>query len=74
MTSSPPLAEPTCLGRTCLRWTPDGELDREDWHHLLVRLAAVEGQQSPPHRWEPLQRRERPPCAERPLQGEPPEP
>lgn len=54
MTPSHPLAEASCLGRTCLRWTPDGELDREDWHHVLVRLAAAEGQDRPP-RPEPLE-------------------
>lgn len=37
----------TCLGRTCLRWTADGELDREDLRQVLVRLMAAEGEGSP---------------------------
>ena len=37
----------TCLGRTCLRWTPDGELDQDDLRQVLVRLMAAEGEGSP---------------------------
>ncbi|MFN9547833.1 MAG: hypothetical protein ACK6AD_12340 [Cyanobacteriota bacterium] len=44
MTPTHPLASTTCLGRTCLHWTAEGELEREDLHHVLARLAAVEGQ------------------------------
>lgn len=32
----------TCLSQTCLRWTPEGELAREDFQHVLSRLAAVD--------------------------------
>lgn len=33
----------TCLSRTCLKWTPEGELVREDLQRILDRLAAVDG-------------------------------
>ncbi len=39
--------EGTCLGRTCLRWTPDGELDQDDLRQVFVRLMAAEGEGSP---------------------------
>lgn len=32
-----------CMSRTCLRWTPEGELERDDLQQVLVRLAAVDG-------------------------------
>lgn len=28
--------------RTCLTWTPDGELAEEDHHDILARLAAID--------------------------------
>jgi len=28
--------------RTCLTWTPDGELASDDHHDILARLAAVD--------------------------------
>lgn len=33
----------TCLSRTCLKWTPEGELVSEDLQRILDRLAAVDG-------------------------------
>ncbi|MEB3257584.1 MAG: hypothetical protein VKN83_04600 [Cyanobacteriota bacterium] len=33
----------SCLSRTCLRWTPEGELERDDLQQILARLAAVDG-------------------------------
>ena len=33
----------SCLSRTSLRWTAEGELEREDLQQILARLAAVDG-------------------------------
>jgi hypothetical protein len=33
---------PTCLARTCLKWTPDGELSEEDKRLVLSRLREVD--------------------------------
>jgi len=33
----------TCLARTCLKWTADGELSEEDKRLVLNRLKAVDG-------------------------------
>ena len=32
-----------CLSRTNLKWTAEGELEREDLQQILTRLAAVDG-------------------------------
>jgi len=32
----------SCLTRTCLKWTSDGELTASDLHLVLERLAAVD--------------------------------
>lgn len=37
--TSPPTR---CLNRTSLRWTPEGELDKDDLQQVLARLAAVD--------------------------------
>ena len=34
----------TCLGRTCLKWSPDGELTSVDLLLVLERLAQVDQQ------------------------------
>lgn len=34
----------TCLGRTCLKWTPDGELSAQDVQLILQRLGQVDAQ------------------------------
>jgi hypothetical protein len=34
--------EATCLTRTCLRWTADGELSAEDKQLVLLKLMTVE--------------------------------
>ncbi len=34
---------PTCLARTCLKWTADGELSEEDKRLVLDRLMRVDG-------------------------------
>lgn len=34
----------TCLGRTCLKWTDDGELSRPDLQLILARLARVDAE------------------------------
>jgi hypothetical protein len=31
-----------CLGSTCMKWTPSGELSELDLHHVLQRLARVD--------------------------------
>lgn len=49
-----PAAEPTCLGRTCLHWSPDGELDREDLQRVLARLAASDAGALPLQPGDPL--------------------
>jgi hypothetical protein len=33
---------PTCLARTCLKWTPDGELSEDDKRLVLNRLREVD--------------------------------
>ena len=33
---------PSCLGRTCLKWQPDGELTALDLQLVLERLAQVD--------------------------------
>jgi hypothetical protein len=33
---------PTCLARTCLKWTADGELSEEDKRLVLNRLREVD--------------------------------
>jgi|GEM_PF-4377312 hypothetical protein len=48
-TKLPP--DPTCLSRTCLKWTPEGELAKEDLRRVLARLAAAEGHR--PELWRP---------------------
>ena len=35
--------ETTCLTRTCLKWTPDGELSAEDRALVLERLQHEDG-------------------------------
>lgn len=35
-------AEPTCLGRTCMKWSADGELTALDVQLVLERLVAVD--------------------------------
>jgi hypothetical protein len=32
----------SCISRTCLNWTPDGELAKDDLQEVLARLAAVD--------------------------------
>ena len=47
-TPTPPLPAPaewsgtTCLGRTCLQWSEDGELTSVDLRLVLERLAEVD--------------------------------
>jgi len=36
----------TCLGRSCLKWAPDGELSAPDLQRILHRLSAVDEQAS----------------------------
>jgi hypothetical protein len=43
MTSTRNHQDSTCLSRTCLKWTPEGELVSEDLQRILDRLAAVDG-------------------------------
>jgi hypothetical protein len=33
----------SCLSRTCLNWTPEGELSSDDLQQVLERLAAADG-------------------------------
>jgi hypothetical protein len=33
----------TYLSRTCLKWTAQGELERDELQQVLARLAAVDG-------------------------------
>ena len=33
----------TCLGRTCMKWSADGELTELDFQLVLERLVAVDG-------------------------------
>ena len=48
MTDSNPLNAPSsCLGRTCLKWGDDGELNALDLSLVLERLAQVDGQLTP---------------------------
>ncbi len=35
-------ATPSCLGRTCLKWQPNGELTALDLQLVLERLALVD--------------------------------
>ncbi len=35
---------PTCLGRTCLKWSADGELSTIDLSLVLERLAQVDSE------------------------------
>lgn len=37
-------ASESCLGRTCLKWTPDGELSATDAQLILQRLREVDAQ------------------------------
>ncbi|MEB3259473.1 MAG: hypothetical protein VKP63_02460 [Cyanobacteriota bacterium] len=41
---------PTCLARTCLKWTADGELSEEDKRLVLNRLMRVDGAFADPSR------------------------
>lgn len=43
MTGTHNILPVSCLSRTCLRWTPEGELERDELQQVLVRLAAVDG-------------------------------
>jgi hypothetical protein len=36
-------ARANCLGQTCLRWQPDGELSAEDRRLVLERLLRADG-------------------------------
>ena len=36
--------EPTCLGRTCMKWQGDGELSPLDLQSILARLSEVDAQ------------------------------
>lgn len=36
----------SCLGRSCLKWAPDGELSALDLQSILERLSAVDEQAS----------------------------
>jgi hypothetical protein len=39
-----PTAEDNCLGRTCLKWQPDGELSALDIELVMQRLRRVDAQ------------------------------
>ena len=38
--------EDNCLGRSCMKWAPDGELSALDLQSILQRLSAVDEQAS----------------------------
>lgn len=40
--AEPTYLEPTCLGRTCMKWSADGELTALDVQLVLERLVAVD--------------------------------
>jgi hypothetical protein len=40
--SQQPRSNRTCLGATCMKWTPSGELSELDLHTILERLARVD--------------------------------
>jgi hypothetical protein len=41
----------TCLGRTCLKWSADGELTAMDLGLVLERLAQVDQEVTDLHQW-----------------------
>jgi hypothetical protein len=42
MTRTDDVGSSTCLARTCMQWTPDGELSEEDKRLVLSRLREVD--------------------------------
>ncbi|MEB3361458.1 MAG: hypothetical protein VKI42_04965 [Synechococcaceae cyanobacterium] len=41
-TCFPPPSPSSCLGRTCLKWSSNGELTSLDFHLVMERLAQVD--------------------------------
>ena len=39
---APSVIPRTCIGRTCLKWSPDGSLSKHDQDELMERLCATD--------------------------------